>query len=96
MYDLVIEDATIVSSKGRLVADIATKGGTIAYVGPRARGRAKHKISAIGKFLMRWDASRPGFNPHKAFVDFGITAPPGMGGSAGVTMSNLKVTGSSV
>lgn len=52
MYDLVIEDATIVSSKGRLVADIATKGGTIAYVGPRARGRAKHKISAIGKFLM--------------------------------------------
>ena len=38
MYDLVIEDATIVSSKGRLVADIATKGGTIAYVGPRARG----------------------------------------------------------
>ncbi len=52
MYDLAIEDATIVSSKGRLVADIATKGGTIAYVGPRARGRAKHRISAIGKFVM--------------------------------------------
>ena len=52
MYDLVIEDATIVSSQGRLVADIATKGGTIAYVGPRARGRAKNRISAIGKFLM--------------------------------------------
>ena len=52
MYDLVLEDATIVSSAGRLVADIAVQKGKIAYVGPRAPGRAKQKMSAIGKFVM--------------------------------------------
>lgn len=52
MYDLVIQDATIVSSEGRLVADIAIKDGTIAYVGPRAPGRAREKMSAIGQFVM--------------------------------------------
>lgn len=51
-YDLLIEDATIVSSRGRLVADIGIEGGRIAYVGTRPMGRAKEKISAIGKFVM--------------------------------------------
>ena len=52
MYDLVIQDATIVSSEGRLVADIAIEDGSIAYVGPRAPGRAREKMSAIGQFVM--------------------------------------------
>lgn len=52
MYDLVIEDATIVSGQGRVVADIGIRKGKIAFVGARAPGRAKQKISAIGKFIM--------------------------------------------
>lgn len=52
MYDLVIEDATIVSGQGRVVADIGIRKGKIAFVGARAPGRAKEKISAIGKFIM--------------------------------------------
>lgn len=52
MYDLIIRDATIVTSDGRQVADIAIKGGTIAYVGPRPPRKAKRELSAIGKFLM--------------------------------------------
>ncbi len=52
MYDLIIEDATIVSSEGRQVADIALKNGRIAYVGPRPMQRARETISAIGRFLM--------------------------------------------
>ncbi len=51
-YDLLIEDATILSSRGRLVADIAIEGDRIAYVGTRPAGRAKEKMSAIGKFVM--------------------------------------------
>jgi dihydroorotase len=51
-YDLLIEDATIVSSRGRLVADIGIEGGRIAYIGTRPMGRAKEKMSAIGKFVM--------------------------------------------
>lgn len=52
MYDLIIRDATIVSSAGRQVADVAVKGGKFAYVGPRPPRRAKRELSAIGKFLM--------------------------------------------
>jgi dihydroorotase len=52
VYDLVIEDATIVSGQGRVVADIGIRKGKIAFVGARAPGRAKLKISAIGKFIM--------------------------------------------
>lgn len=52
MYDLIIRDATIVTSTGRQVADIAVKGGSIAYVGPRPPRRTKRELSAIGKFLM--------------------------------------------
>lgn len=52
MYDLIIRDATIVTSEGRQVADVAIKNGKIAYVGPRPPRRAKREISAIGKFLM--------------------------------------------
>ncbi len=52
MYDLLIEDATILSSKGRKVADIAIEDGRIVYVGGRPGGRAKQTLSAIGKFVM--------------------------------------------
>lgn len=52
MYDLIIRDGTIVSSAGRLVADVAVKNGKIAYVGPRPPRSAKRELSAIGKFLM--------------------------------------------
>lgn len=52
MYDLIIEDATVVSSEGRQVADIALKNGRIAYVGPRPMGRARERVNAIGRFLM--------------------------------------------
>ena len=52
MYDLIIQDATIVSSQGRQVADIAVEDGKIAYVGSRPAGRAHETISAIGKFIM--------------------------------------------
>ena len=52
MYDLVIEDATVVSGQGRVVADIGIRKGKIAFLGARAPGRAKIRISAIGKFIM--------------------------------------------
>ncbi len=52
MYDLIIRDATLVSSQGRSVADVAIKGSRIAYVGPRPPRRAKEELSAMGKFLM--------------------------------------------
>ena len=52
MYDLIIRDATIVSSRGRQVADVAIHQGRIAYVGPRPPRGAKQEISAMGKFLM--------------------------------------------
>jgi dihydroorotase-like cyclic amidohydrolase len=52
VYDLIIRDATIVTSEGRQVADVAIKDGKFAYVGPRPPRKAKREISAIGKFLM--------------------------------------------
>lgn len=52
MYDLIVEDATVVSSKGRAVADVCVEGGRIAYVGARPGGGAKRKTSGIGKFLI--------------------------------------------
>lgn len=52
MYDLILRDATIVTSTGRLVADVAIRGRQIAYVGPRPPRRAREEISAIGQFLV--------------------------------------------
>lgn len=52
MYDLILRDATILSSRGRQVADVAIEGGRIAYVGPRPPRSTHMEISAIGKFLM--------------------------------------------
>jgi len=52
LYDLILRDATIVTSSGRLVADVAIKGRRIAYVGPRPPRRAREDLSAIGKFLI--------------------------------------------
>lgn len=55
MYDLILEDATILSGRGRVVADLAIEGSTIAYVGNRPGGPAKKKLSAAGRFVI------PGF-----------------------------------
>lgn len=52
VFDLIIRDATIVSSTGRQVADVAVRDGRIAYVGPRPPRSGREEISAIGKFLM--------------------------------------------
>ena len=52
MYDLLLRDATIVQSTGRLVADIALEDGKIAYVGNAPGGKAKEEVSAIGHFVM--------------------------------------------
>lgn len=52
MYDLIIRDATIVTSTSRLVADVAIQNGRIAYVGPRPPRTAREELNAIGKFLM--------------------------------------------
>jgi dihydroorotase len=52
VYDLIIRDATIVTSSTRQVADVAVQDGRIAYVGPRPPRRGREELSAIGKFLM--------------------------------------------
>lgn len=52
MYDLVVEDATIISGAGRTVADVAIEGGIIAYVGANPGGPARAKVGAIGKLLV--------------------------------------------
>lgn len=52
MYDLIIRDATIVTSTTRQVADVAVKDGKVAYVGPRPPKAGREELSAIGKFLM--------------------------------------------
>lgn len=52
MFDLIIRDATLVSSEGRLVADVAIRGGKIKYVGPRPPRPGREEIHAMGKFLM--------------------------------------------
>lgn len=53
MYDLILRDATIVTSSGRQVADVAIQDGRIRYVGPRPpKRRTREEISAIGRFLM--------------------------------------------
>ncbi len=52
MYDLILRDATLVSPRGRLVADVAVADGRIAYVGPRPPRPARIEIPAMGKFLI--------------------------------------------
>lgn len=52
MYDLIVEDATVVSSAGRSVADVCVEEGRIVYVGARPAGSARKKCSAIGRFLI--------------------------------------------
>ena len=52
MYDLIVEDATVVGSNGRAVADVCVEDGRIVYVGARPAGSARKKTSAIGKFLI--------------------------------------------
>ena len=52
MYDLIIRDATIISSTGRLVADIGIEEGKIAYIGSNPAGSAKEESQGIGRFVM--------------------------------------------
>ncbi|NOY28432.1 MAG: dihydroorotase family protein, partial [Oligoflexia bacterium] len=52
MYDLIIRDATIVRSGGRLVADVAVKDGLIAFVGGTPPDQAQQEVSGIGRFLI--------------------------------------------
>ncbi len=52
MYDLILEDATIISGARRQVADICVEDGRIAYVGARPAGTSRKKVSAIGKFVI--------------------------------------------
>jgi dihydroorotase-like cyclic amidohydrolase len=52
VYDLLIRDGTVVSSEGRVVADVAVLDGCIAYVGPRPPRGAREEVSAIGRFVL--------------------------------------------
>ncbi len=53
MYDLVVEDATIVSGwEPRRVADICVEHGRIVHVGDGASGAARARVSAAGKLVM--------------------------------------------
>jgi dihydroorotase len=66
VYDLIIEDGTLLSSTGRVVADIAVEAGRIVYVGARPGGPARARVSAIGRFVV------PGFiDTHVHFRDPG-------------------------
>lgn len=52
MFDIIIRDATIISSQGRLVSDIAVEDGKIADVGGPIRGRTREELQGIGLFVM--------------------------------------------
>ena len=52
MYDLIIRDATIIRSTGRVVADIAVEDGRIAHVGHNPAGPAREEIQGIGRFVL--------------------------------------------
>jgi dihydroorotase len=52
MYDLVLEGATVVSSRGRTVADVAVEEGRIVHVGARPAGAARVRIDASGHYLL--------------------------------------------
>jgi len=52
VYDLVIEDGTLISGKGRRVADICVEDGRVVYIGSRPGGPARRTISAIGRFIV--------------------------------------------
>ncbi|MEC7945928.1 MAG: amidohydrolase family protein, partial [Myxococcota bacterium] len=52
MYDLIIRDATIIRSTGRVVADIAVEDGKVAHVGHNPAGSAREEIQGIGRFVL--------------------------------------------
>lgn len=52
VYDLILEDATIVNSRARTVADVGVEGGRITYVGRRPGGATRRRVSAMGRFLI--------------------------------------------
>ena len=52
MYDLILQDATIVGGHQRRVADICIEDGRIVYVGERPAGGARTKHSVLGKFVI--------------------------------------------
>jgi dihydroorotase len=86
VYDLIIRDATIISSTGRLVADIGIEEGKIAYIGSNPAGAAKEESQGIGRFVMPGvidskvyfhspdDPQRPDWaNGSRAAVSAGVT-----------------------
>lgn len=95
MYDLLIEDATIVSGTSRTVADIGVSDGKIAYVGSRPGGAAKQKISAIGRFVIpglidtHVHFRDPG-HPHKEDWESGSRAAVSGGVTTVCDMPNTK------
>ena len=52
MYDIIIRDATIIRSTGRVVADIAIEDGRVAHVGHNPAGPAREEIQGIGRFVL--------------------------------------------
>jgi dihydroorotase-like cyclic amidohydrolase len=52
MYDLILEGATVVSSRGRTRADVAVEEGRIVYVGTNPAGAARRRVDAAGRFLL--------------------------------------------
>ena len=52
MYDLIVEDATIVSGHTRHVADVCIEEGRIVHIGARSAGGARERIGAAGQVLM--------------------------------------------
>ena len=52
MYDLLIEDATVVNGSGRMVADIGVTDGVIEYVGAQPGSGARIVVGAAGRFVI--------------------------------------------
>ncbi len=52
MYDVIIRDATIIRSTGRVVADIAIEDGKIVHVGGNPAGSAREEVQGIGRFVI--------------------------------------------
>jgi dihydroorotase-like cyclic amidohydrolase len=52
VYDLILRDATVFSSGGRRVLDLALADGRIAYMGNNPGGPAREEVSCIGRFVL--------------------------------------------
>lgn len=52
MYDILIENATVINGKGRFIADIGIFRGRIEHLGVGASGSARERIDGSGKFVI--------------------------------------------